>query len=137
MSNEIPLFFVPNYKKEDHENVYRSIADEFSYPIPPPDRRIYSITFTHTHSISRGTKEIWTAKVGGKLSGIKYRIRDNSQQELLHDMALVLAILPNYEGTNSFTIFTDSGFGSSSSLFANPMRDAEASNVVYFRTESS
>jgi hypothetical protein len=61
-----PAFFVPASTPENQETNYSDLAKMAGRTVPPIERRIHSITFTHNG-------EEWTATVGEKLTGVKYK----------------------------------------------------------------
>lgn len=85
-----PAFFVPAATLEDQESAYADLAKLSRCAVPPVERRIYSIAYTHDG-------EEWTATVGEHLKGARYRtsrVRGQKveREQRLSDPAVVLAI---------------------------------------------
>lgn len=88
-----PVFFVPGATPTEQEELYAALAQLCERPVPGPDKRIYSVTFTPTKG------EEWTATVGDTLRGIRRRPVKAHGREIgrekvtrLSDPAIVLAI---------------------------------------------
>jgi hypothetical protein len=93
---EAPKFFVPEVADADkYEEVFEALAKHCGGKPPPPDRRIYSITFVHDG-------EEWTATVGERMRGIllpnpRSRSKKLATPQSLFDQAVVMAIFPRVE----------------------------------------
>jgi hypothetical protein len=118
----MPSFFVPMVDADQQEAAYGDLADFAGMAIQPPDRRVFSITWTHD-----GVE--WTATVGEQLSGTetvtKGRGRDRRYFQVpRHTTDTVLAI---FEGV-PFRIMHDNR----SRIWNLPIYAGKPSRVVNF-----
>ena len=97
---KVPVFFVPMATPDTQEAKYAALAQLCERLVPSPDKRIYSVVFTHDG-------EEWTATVGQTLRGIRRRPvkshgRDIGREKVtrLSDPAIVLAIFNDRVVTN-------------------------------------
>ena len=124
---ETPQFFVPAAATpEQAEAVYGQLADVCRKSVPSLPQRIYSITFRHDG-------EEWTATVGEKLSGTKYRItgKGSNKREVATptaDPAIVLAI---FSGEPYFVV-TNQIAGYIGSKWESVFMAGRPSRVTYF-----
>ncbi len=126
-----PAFFVPAATLEDQESAYADLAKLSRCAVPPVERRIYSITYTHDG-------EEWTATVGEHLKGVRYRtsrVRGQKvgREQRLSDPAVVLAIFED----NPFFVVTNHRIAENvGSRWENPFMAGRPDSVVYFSTKN-
>ncbi len=122
-----PAFFLPAATPENQETVFADLAKFSRCAVPPAERRIYSITYTHDG-------EEWTAS----LKGVRYRtsrVRGQKveRKERLSDPAVVLAI---FEGNPFFVVTNHRIAGNVGSRWENPFMAGRPHSVAYFSTEN-
>lgn len=118
----MPTFFMPLVAPEKAEAAYADMAAHCHSRVPPPNERIYSITFKHD-------RVTWTATVGEQLRGEEYvtvRTRGARVERTKHhhDNATVLAI---FEG-DPFDVFHDNA----RSVWQNPFMAGRPTRIVKF-----
>ena len=125
---EAPSFFVPGVNPEDQEEAYGDFATRCGRSLPPPEERIYSITFRHDG-------EEWVATVGKTLTGTgpagfrKGKRLAGSRE--LSDPATVLAIFAG----SPFLVFTNKGPAAGvKSAWENPFMAGDLQSVAPFST---
>ena len=89
---EATTFFVPAATTDNQESIYADFAKLCGRAVPRPERRIYSITFSH------GGEE-WTATVGETLKCKRFftmrsRGMKIEREQPVSDPAIVLATFP-------------------------------------------
>ncbi|MFP5325996.1 MAG: hypothetical protein ACLGHT_00770 [Acidimicrobiia bacterium] len=125
-------FFVPHAGSEEVESVYEGFARWCGVDVPPTDRRVASIAFTHD-----GAQ--WTATVGDHLRGSMTRRRRRKAGTVdvttpLSDPAAVLAIFagdPYLVVTNARPL-TDLVSG-----WVNPFMAGRPTSARYFEPEGA
>lgn len=126
--SKAPQFFVPAAtSSEQAESVYADLAVLCHKSVPSMERRIYSITYTHNG-------EEWTATVGERLSGTKYRTTGSGSKRrevatLVSDPAIVLAIFP---GEPYFVVTNHRLAGNIRSAWENPFMAGRPESVTHF-----
>lgn len=125
-------FSVPHAETpEEAERVYASFAEWCRVPVPPPGKRIHSITYVHDG-------EEWTATVGEQLRGRRTRTmrRKAGPTEVttrLSDSATVLAIFPG----SPYLVVTDARpITSRPSGWENPFMAGRPRGISYFDAET-
>ena len=122
-----PAFFVPAATPENQESVYAELAKMGRSSVPPDSSRIYSITYTHDG-------EEWTATVGEKLKGVRYKTSRAKGKKIervlqLSDPAVVLAIFPG----NPYIVITNHRIGVNvGSRWENPFMAGVPDEVTCF-----
>lgn len=122
-----PQFFVPATSAQNIDSVYAEFARMCSCAVPHPDRRIYSIIFSHDG-------ERWTATVGETLSGVRTETKRQKgsvveRLQRLSDPAVVLAIFPGVP----YMVVTNHGIaGNVGSRWTNPFLAGQPQSVEYF-----
>ena len=122
-----PRFFVPHATEEEREEVYASFAAWCHRAVPPADKRIFSITFTHDG-------EEWTATVGQSLRGVRIRKRRRQGRsvevtEPVSDPAIVFAIFP---GTPYMVVTNARPITPVVSAWVNPFMAGQPFGVKFF-----
>jgi hypothetical protein len=125
-------FFVPNAHSEEAESVYEGFARWCGVEIPPPERRVASIEFTHD-----GAR--LTAAVGDQLRGSRTRRRRRKAGTVyvttpLSDPATVLAI---FAGDPYFVVTNARPLTSLVSGWVNPFMAGRPISVRHFEPESA
>jgi len=125
-------FFIPNVASDEAETRLAEFAAWCGCPVPPQDRRVQHIAWTHDG-------EQWEAMVGRPLRGSETRMRQRNYRRVevttrLSDPATVLAILPG----NPYFVVTDARpIGHVISRWANPFMAGVPSRVEYFDLSSA
>lgn len=122
--SDTPEFFLPTVEPEKQETAYAALASQMRLELPPPDRRVYSIEFSHDG-------EEWTATVGDALSGSRRRTsrsrgKKYERTEILSDPATVIAIFSG----NPFVVWTNKGLVRSA--WENPFLAGRPNSIRYF-----
>jgi hypothetical protein len=124
---ETPAFFVPAATDENKESVYTDFAKWCGVPVPPLEKRVYSIVFSHDG-------EIWNATVGETMRGTRSssrKVKGHAVEHTIHvsDPALVLAIFPG----SPFMVVTNHRIvGNVGSRWENPFLAGEPRSVTRF-----
>lgn len=125
--NTPSAFFVPDATAEDQEQVFAEFAKWCGVPLPPIDKRIYSITFGHDG-------EVWIATVGETLRGERTKTSTVRGKKVgrttpVSDPARVLAIFPG----SPFQVVTDHNIARNvGSRWTNPFLAGHPKSVTYF-----
>lgn len=127
---KLPAFFVPAATPENQESAFADLAKFGRSAVPPVERRIYSITYTHNG-------EEWTATIGEKLTGVRYKTSrvkgvKVEREERLGDPAIVLAI---FSGDPYFVVTNHRLVGNIGSRWENPFMAGRPTSVTYFEPE--
>jgi len=134
MHDETPTFFLPpgTGTPEQWETWYADLARMCGCSVPSPDKRIYSITYTHDG-------DVWTATVGKIQQGIRLRVGKHRGRRIerripLSDPATTLAIFAG----PPCQVVTNEGLGGQTvgSRCVNPFLAGEPTSITYFRVAS-